>query len=77
MLQKCIQKHFGLKIQLTDKEIILGIPNQNNCDILDMINKVILFGKYFIYKCKLSDTEPSYGNLTHYVNKQCNLSLVN
>ena len=36
-------------------DIIFGIDNENNDDILHVFNYTILFAKSFVYNCKIKD----------------------
>ena len=40
------------RLHVTKLEIIFGIINENNLDLLNVINFCILFAKYYIYKQK-------------------------
>ena len=39
-------------INFTPLDILLGIPNYDNSNVIMNLNLVTLFGKYFIYDCK-------------------------
>ena len=44
----------GLRINLTVSDIIFGICNENNDNMLNMFNYCILLAKDFIYNCKVN-----------------------
>ena len=54
-LSQLFSKIFETRIALHSPDIIFGIPNVNNDDILKSLNFCILFGKYCIYKSKIQD----------------------
>ena len=46
---------FQFVINFTPLDILLGIPNYDNSNVIMNLNFVILFAKYFIYDCKKND----------------------
>ena len=46
---------FPIVINFTPLNILLGIPNYDNTNVILNLNFVILFAKYFIYDCKKND----------------------
>ena len=75
ILKDRIRDFFGFQMEINDKVVLFGIPNRNELIALDRINKIKLNTKYFIYKCKLSDTEVIFDNLIHYISHKCNIHL--
>jgi hypothetical protein len=43
---------FEFSIPITALEIIFGIPNENNDHEINLLNTIILYGKYYIYTLK-------------------------
>jgi hypothetical protein len=43
-------------LQVETHEVLFGIPNERNEPIINQINFLILYGKYYIYKCKKKGT---------------------
>jgi hypothetical protein len=50
---------FNFSIPITVLEIIFGIPNENNDQVINLLNTVILYGKYYIYTLKKQKKEPT------------------
>ena len=46
---------FQFVINVTPLDILLGIPNYDNSNVIMNLNFVILFAKYFIHDCKKND----------------------
>ena len=46
---------FGIRINLTVMEIMFGISDENEDDILFVFNFCILYAKYYIYNCKVNN----------------------
>ncbi len=52
-LTRLWQNSIGVGIVLSEIDIILGCPNENNDDTINALNFCIIFGKWYIAKCKL------------------------
>jgi hypothetical protein len=44
-------------LQVDTYEVLFGIPNENNEPIINQINFIILYGKYYINRCKKTETK--------------------
>ena len=53
---------FQSVINSTPLDILLGIPNYDNSNVIMNLNFVILFAKYFIYDCKKNDKPVDFYN---------------
>ena len=53
---------FQFFINFTPLDILLGIPNYDNSNVIMNFNFVILFAKYFIYDCKRNDKPVDFYN---------------
>ena len=53
---------FQFVINFTPLDILLGIPNYDNSNVIMNLNFVILFAKYFIYDCKKNDKPVDFYN---------------
>ena len=47
----------GIGMPITCNEIVLGLPNPNKDIVIKHYNYVILYAKFYINKCKQSNTE--------------------
>ena len=54
-LKRWVLRVFQFVINVTPLDILLGIPNYHNSNVIMNLNFVILFAKYFIYDCKKND----------------------
>ena len=59
-LSQLFSNIFETRIVLHSPDIIFGIPNVNNDDLLHSLNFCILFGKYTIYVSKIQDQMLDY-----------------
>jgi len=60
---------------MDEKNILFGIPNSDGQEVVTNINKIILYTKYFIFKCKLNDEQVMFNNLVTYINCKCGILL--
>lgn len=51
---------YKFHIQLTNSDIIFGLPNENKDVVIDVLNYCILFAKHFIYTRKVHDSDISF-----------------
>ena len=53
--KEMVLRVFQFVINFTPLDILFGIPNYDNSNVIMKLNFVILFAKYFIYDCKKND----------------------
>ena len=53
--KEMVSTFFQFVINFTPLDILLGIPNYDNSNVIMNLNFVILFAKYLIYDCKKND----------------------
>jgi len=76
LIKQRIIECFHLNLEIDEKIVLFGIQNPQDLQALNTINKVILYTKFFIYKCKLNNEEVMFNKLVIYINKMCELSFV-
>jgi len=64
-----INQNFNTELELNIKIVLFGIPDTNEA-VLTIVNRIILYTKYFIFKCKLQNDEILFNNLIFYLNKK-------
>ena len=69
--KKQFRQKLALKIDLTVKNILFGIPNEEQSDIINNINKIILQLKYFIFKQKLAESDIYIQKAAQYLFLNC------
>ena len=62
-------------IELTERNVLFGLPNAEQDEIINSINKIILQLKYFIFKKKLSHSELTVQTATLYLALNCKIRL--
>ena len=63
------------EIALTERNVLFGIPNAEQDEIINSINKIILQLKYFIFKMKLSQSDLTVQTATLYLALNCKIRL--
>jgi hypothetical protein len=58
-------------------EVLFGIPNELNDAIINQLNFLILYGKYYVYKCKKKDNTPQLHEYLIECKKQMMLKIEN
>ena len=74
-LKEQVRQKLAFEIELTVKNILFGIQNEENNDVINKINKIILQLKYFIFKQKLADSNISIQKATQYLFLNCEIGL--
>ena len=65
---------FGVRIQLTSKDIIFGIGNVYNDKIIMYLNFVILITKYYIYVHKLKKQQIAWSDCIPDIQKEVSMA---
>ena len=66
-IQTWLKSVLKVHLNLTVNEIMLGIPNPCDDEIIDIFNYCILYGKWYIYSCKKDDTQMFILNYIKYI----------
>ena len=72
-IEKCIERTENLIVCFTNADVILGFNFKlRKCteDKNGIVNKIILFVKYYIWRCRCLNLDPSYVNLKLWLLKQ-------
>ena len=57
-IKKWYKHDFNMTINFTTLDVLLGIPNTNHLNEIHNLNFMLLYGKYFISKCKKQNRQP-------------------
>ena len=60
-------------ISFCEKDILFGIVLQREKEFYGMVNRVIFYSKYYVYRCKIQNEEVTYEKLLAYIIIKCQL----
>lgn len=64
---------YDIQFELTSKNVLIGYDLHKNTNMHTIINRIIMYIKWFIWKCRLEKSIPTGLNCTFWIAKYCEI----